>query len=233
MMGYRRKNATQQAKLVCVAILICGVTGEAQATPFKNLDFEWAVVGTPVEGELPASEALPYWANDNWDAGKVVYDDVSLGAVMVSVHDAKSRFMKPLGGAYSVLLQDSTSKSRIAWISQTGDIPDWAESITFVGEAVCGAPVLSLNGTVIPTWPLWVDPAVNASHGSLVTYTGDISAFAGNGNVELRFTSTGWNTLDDIEFAPDVVPEPSTLTLLAVGAFTAFARLLRRRLKLR
>jgi hypothetical protein len=82
-------------------------------------------------------------------------------------------------------------------------------------------PVVSLNGTVVPTSIYSVGPTVNAGDGPVDTYIGDIRAFSGQQNVELRFESNGWNTLDGIRFSTIVVPEPSTAVLLTVAALGA------------
>jgi hypothetical protein len=71
--------------------------------------------------------------------------------------------------------------------------------------------VTSLNGTVIPMSLYSVGPIIN--FGPVETFIGDIQPFAGQQNVELRFTGSG--VLDAIQF---VAPEPSTLLLLCVGA---------------
>lgn len=87
--------------------------------------------------------------------------------------------------------------------------------------------VVSLNGTAIPMRLYSVDDTVNSSWGPIKTYIGDISAFSDQQDVELRFTKLvqdpshpynyGVIDLDDIQFSTIVVPEPSSLLLLAIA----------------
>ncbi len=213
----------------CVAAYACaGVP--AAADPFQNLDFESALIGKPVNFQLPTSQALPYWTAQSAYPGKVVYDTIALDAAQVSIQDGLTpysgyqRIMYPLSGFYSVLLQsghDYLGTPTTSWISQTGDIPPDANSILFIGDD--GAPTVSLNGTVIPTSVYSVGPTLNSNHGPVDTYIGDIRAFSGQQNVVLTFESAGFNTLDNIQFSPTVVPEPSTLALLTIAALVALA----------
>ena len=92
---------------------------ETRAAAFQNLGFESAVIGTPVNYELPASQALPHWTSNNYynsQAGyqTVVYDTIALSSVCVSIHDGRSGNVgdfNPLQGSYSVMLQDGSSQS--------------------------------------------------------------------------------------------------------------------------
>ena len=72
-----------------------------------------------------------------------------------------------------------------------------------------------------------VGGTVNSGYmfGPVETWIGDISAFTGSANVELQFEklvhndpsdNSGYVNLDAITFSPIVVPEPSSLVLLAV-----------------
>jgi hypothetical protein len=62
------------------------------------------------------------------------------------------------------------------------------------------------------------------------TYIGDIRSFSGQQNVELKFESTAFNSLDDIQFSSTIVPEPCMLTLLTIGLLGGFAVGLTRRI---
>jgi hypothetical protein len=208
--------------------VVCWPASSA-ATPFHNLGFEFAVIDTPVNNEVPSSDAIPNWNIYSYDPGWVLYDQMSAGSYCVSIHDGKGGIFdfNPLQGQYSLLLQTQFGPTNIdAWISQTGDIPAGINSIMFLCDTV-SPPIVSLNGTVIPTSIYSVGPTVNASHGPVDTYVGDIRAFSGQQNVELRFESNGFNTLDGIRFSTVVVPEPTTLALLAIGAIGVLALVLR------
>jgi hypothetical protein len=201
------------------------------ATPLHNLGFESAVIDTPVNDEVPSSDAIPSWNVYSFDPGWVGYDTMSAGSYCVSIHDGKGGIFdfNPLQGQYSLLLQTQFGPTNIdAWISQTGDIAAGINSIMFLCDTV-SPPIVSLNGTVISTSIYSVGPTVNASHGPVDTYVGDIRAFSGQQNVELRFESNGYNTLDGICFSTVVVPEPTALALLAVAALVTFAHIVRRR----
>jgi hypothetical protein len=226
-----KRLAHGSVQIVGLATLfVVGWPASSAATALDNLDFESAVIGTPVTNQVPSSDAIPSWNAYSWDPGWVAYDAQALGTYCVSIHDGKGGKydFNPLQGQYSVLLQTQYGPTNIdAWISQTGDIPAGMNSIMFLSDWV--PPTLLLNGTVIPTSLYSVGDTVNASHGPVDTYIADIRAFAGQKNVELRFESNGWNDLDGIHFSRAIVPEPTTLTLLAVGSFGVFALVLRRR----
>ena len=206
--------------------------GQAAADSFRNLNFEWAVIGTPVDFQLPASEALPYWTNNNCYPGYVAYDTVALGSQAISIHDGLDPYdtgfvmYRPIQGRYSIILQNSYWGTH-AWISQTGDVPGDAHSLLFKSEFGGVGLAVSLNGTAIPMSVYSVGPVVNPGGGPVKTFIGDISAFSGQQNVELRFE--GGCMLDEIEFSSIVVPEPASLCLLAFGAIAACVYLITRR----
>jgi len=140
--------------------------------------------------------------------------------------------MYPLQGQYSVILQNGGSGEVLtpvdAWISQTGDVPSDARSLMFSTDYAYSCNiVVSLNGTAISTSLYSVGAVVNANGGPVQTYIGDISAFAGQQNVVLRFETVptgdpyrGAADLDAITFSPISVPEPASLVLLAAAFFS-------------
>jgi hypothetical protein len=219
--------------------LLLGAGLRADAEPFQNLDFESAFKSSsppsPPAAVL-ASLALPGWTSNNYKTGYVIYDNMTLDSVGVSIHDDRYQGIgdfQPLDGTYTLMLQTSTQwtspPNEPAYISQSGDIPSWARSITFLGEAAYGPPTLSLNGAVISTSVIDTGSTINQSHGAVEEYAADISDFTGQQNVTLCFESTGWNTLDDIEFSSAVVPEPSSPVLLATGVLLLALYLFHRR----
>jgi hypothetical protein len=223
------------AIVLAAAIASCGPDAAIGAA-FRNLDFESAVVGTPVYGERLASQAVPGWTTNNYDPGYVLYDTMALDSVCVSIHDGKSGSfgdLNPLDGRYSLLLQRSSlyavPPNEDAWIAQTGNIPNDATCLMFSTESNCGAGFLvaSLNGTAIPMSLYSVGDQINQNHGVVETFIGDIRLFAGQPNVELRFTGSG--TLDDIQFSSLIAPEPSALVLLVVAALAASVHVVHRR----
>ena len=123
----------------------------AMGLTFQNLDFESAVIGTPTNFELPASQAIPGWASNGFDGANVAYDTVSTGGTVVSIQDGRTpyglpAYMQPIQGSYSALLQydPSAPRPKPAWIAQTGDIPSYANSLMFESE-----------GTVVGLWGSW------------------------------------------------------------------------------
>jgi hypothetical protein len=215
---------------VMVAVALCG-PGEVLGTAFQNLDFESAIIGTPVNHELPASQAVPNWTTSHWHSGYVCYDDLSVGSTVVSLQDGLNPYhwgsvwMNPLQGSCSVLLQSGyNGPPEDAWISQTGDVPPDARSLMFNSDYISGGSlVVSMNGTPISMSVYSVGPIVNSNFGPVKTYIGDISAFSGRQNVALRFEAVPFDPpycnadLDAIQFSSISTPEPSSLVLLAVG----------------
>jgi hypothetical protein len=211
--------------------LLAGVAscapGVAVGASFENLSFESAVIGTPVNYELPTSQAMPGWVTNNWHEGYIGYDTLSTGATAVSIQDGlapygHAPYMYPIQGSYSVLLQTSYEGDD-AWISQVGDVPGYANSLMFMTESrVLGYAglVASINGTNIPVSLYSSGPVVNDDLGPVQTFIGDIRQFAGHNSVELRFTGDG--LVDAVQFSTIVVPEPSTIALLGMVALGLF-----------
>jgi hypothetical protein len=204
---------------------------------FTNLDFESAsITGAPPQSyELPTSQAMPGWTTNNFDVACVGYDGLSTGATAVSLQDGLyapgSLFVHPVQGSYSALLQYEMGYpgAQPAWISQTGDVPSYANSLLFETDANYGGEngwlTVSLNGTTLPMSLYAVGRVVDSSLGPVETFVGDVRAFTGQQNVALCFTGIG--VVDSIQFSSIVVPEPCSLVLLAsvlVAAGTACAR---------
>ena len=216
--------------LAAIAILSIGLP-EAEATPFRNLDFEEAVISqSPPAFAVPASEALPFWTCNNYWPGYVIYDEMALDGTFISVHDSQSQFVHPIEGNYSVMLQSDVSfippntyTMVNAFIAQTGDIPGDAKWLRFQSYGNYDLLVVSLNGVAIPMSEISAD-------GDVKTFAGDISAFA-NTTAELRFEllkpsyEFPFVVLDGIS-----VPEPSTFALLGIGATSLLLNTWRRRI---
>lgn len=180
---------------------------------FGNLDFESPNLPlTPVNFQVPISDALPGWVGyiggNPW--GLVVYNTVSLGDAAITLQGPGST--RPiLQGSYTVFLQPQfPSGSPVPSIAQTGTVPASAQSIRFyssyVGTSRPG--FVSFAGVTIPASLIENTP-------NYAIYGGDISAFA-NQSGELRFTGGGY--LDNIFFSNQAIPEPSALSLLALGS---------------
>ncbi len=97
---------------------------------------------------------------------------------------------------------------------------------------------MSLNGVVVPFTLYSTGGTVNSLYGAVKTYILDVSAYAGE-TVTLEFEkmvhdptnpgSHGIVDLDGIAFSTFVVPEPSSLILLAVGVLSLAGYCRRRR----
>lgn len=208
---------TKHLALVCLLVFIGATT--ARSAPFTNLNFEDAVL----PGDL-----LPGWDS----TGMLVnLNNVCLGSACVTLSETS------IEGDYSVFLQGGTSTRTGdlplvgAFISQTGDVPVSAKSITLLSLLPDSpfSPIISyenlqvsLGGSDVPLVPLEVT-------GNVIKLGGHIEAFAGD-NTELVISTLTpelggdelWAWLDDIQFSDQRVPEPSSLLLL-LGVATVWA----------
>jgi hypothetical protein len=163
-----------------------------------------------------------------------------LDSTGIGIYDANAPWV-PLGGGqlidgnYSIFLEAGSQLgpdviSANATLSQTGFVPLGTRSLSFL--AVTGGPFeVSLGGAALNL----VSSPVAGQRYSL--FQADVSAFAGQ-TVELDFTLFAANPydnnirgliLDDIQFSPNAIPEPSSLGLLALGIAVLGAWLLIRR----
>ncbi|HEX3799744.1 MAG TPA: hypothetical protein VH413_13695 [Verrucomicrobiae bacterium] len=218
-----------------IAVLSISVIarGNAQGS-FQNLNFASAAIpqGTPNGSFVPVVEALPGWSAyfGSSQQNSLLYNNLSTGSVEVALLDQNS----PVGGVipgnqYTVVLQaglNGVNGASTASIAQTGLIPSGSRSIIFTAAPPTGPGwSVMLGGQNIPVVP-------ESQQGSYVEYIGDISAFAGQTD-ELRFTADfsanklGGMVLDNIQFSPNLVPEPSVWSLILCG--TAFFGLTRKK----
>src|SRR5437588_5355164 len=191
---------------------------------FENLDFEAAVLPSPVPGFMPTSNALPGWAASPYgmsgpvvQTGFVLYNCQELDASAVGVWGPGGSY-EPLQGNYSVRLAGSTDGANhaSASISQTGHLPQNAQSVGFLAKPVSNIPGTFVGEPIfVVTFSAQAIPLVQI--GSTAAYdimSGDISGFAGQTG-ELVFTAApnhvGW--LDNIQ----IVPEPSSVSLFSAG----------------
>src|SRR5207302_1356673 len=102
------------------------------------------------------SNAIPGWTS--YIAGvpqtDIAYNDISLGAAWVSIHDMSDPSLV-LQGRYSVLLQPSFGgPPTSAAIGQTAQIPQGAQSVRFFGT---GGYTVTFAGQQIPLAALGAD----------------------------------------------------------------------------
>jgi hypothetical protein len=224
-------NTMRTRVLAGVIITFCQA---AYPKGFINLGFEAATIVRDPSGLYPAgvyaSSAIPGWTPTSILGSKdILYNDVFLGATGVSIFDRSGSF-PVINGAFSIQLYGGTGVTTGASISQTSLVPVDAVSILFKaqygnGGNPVGALLVSLGGQNIPFSAISTGPNYSL-------YGGDVSAFAGQLE-QLMFTAPpGVNNyweLDDIQFSPQSIPEPSVLGLSALGAFLLGWRLLGRR----
>jgi hypothetical protein len=195
----------------------------AQGT-FQNLDFEQAAIVPTGPGIFPlveAAPALPHWTAylGSTPLSIIVYNSISIGSPMVSIHDVMSPVVSTIQGSYSVALQHSVGGTpTTAAIGQTGSLPADAMSLVFSASPISSLTSLEQLQVTFAGNPISIFELGSTPGYSLVG--ADISAYAGLTG-ELRFTALptcGAFVLDRIQFSAQPVPEPSTCALLGLGA---------------
>lgn len=217
----------------CSLAAIFSLWGDAAGQGFVNLGFEnstlLVLVANPSGPLYITNATLPAWG---WSPhGNVGYSDpattitfnsIALDAAAVTLHGTNS-FRPALSGNYSILLQGGSQFSSPqfggAAVFQTGQIPATARSLIYLGSI---AFQVSFNGSSLSPVALYTVP----------THTRwgiDISPYAGQAG-ELRFAVPwlGSGMLDEIQFSPDPVPEPSALGLGILGIVLSAAAYARR-----
>jgi hypothetical protein len=213
-------------RIIQTIALIAAISGSAfaQSTGFANLNFELA------HNDLhdPAT-GLPYWRVGGTVVPPLVgeriffsYNSRALDSWAVSLHDGNNQFglgFIPISGRYSVFLQSGVASTMdfpngfygSASISQTATVPANANSILFSARQQFGQMELRMGGQSLPYYKL-------EDRGSYSIFGSDISAFAGTRS-ELMFRTPPDSTilLDDIQFSSQVIPEPTTLSLIGAG----------------
>ncbi|MGD0251556.1 MAG: PEP-CTERM sorting domain-containing protein [Verrucomicrobiota bacterium] len=212
MKTYLSKNT------LVISILIFG-SWASFSQGFVNMDFEDAIITPdPSSPYYPiavyASDAIPGWIATGCFLGSsdILYNGPSLGSTSVSILGTNG-FPPALNGNFSVDLYGGDT-APAASFSQTATVPVSTESILFKAQGGAGTLLVSLGGQNIPFFAL-------SSGSNYTLYGGDVSAFAGQ-NAQLMFSAleginNAWN-IDDIQFSPSSVPEPSEFALTALGA---------------
>ncbi len=205
---------------------------------FVNLNFEQASIAPAPPGYTPsdaynpisAASALPFWSvSEDSTISTAVWG--SPGALDETSVALVSGGYSPIQGNYSVQLSAYANAPsgyyRSSSISQTGFIPIGSLSIRFLiaspfqAGSIQPNPIVTLNGAPIALREM-------SQSGGVITMAGDVSAFAGN-TATLAFlcaatpggtfpANENYFNLDDIQFSPSSVPEPSGLALVALGA---------------
>jgi len=186
---------------------------------FVNLNFENAII-TPdpsspyYPNAVYASDAIPGWTATGFiGPNDILYNSASLGSTSVSILGT-SGFPPALDGNFSIYLYGGSTASS-ASISQTAVVPVSAASLLFEAQqSGTGTLQVSLGGQNISFFAL-------SSGANYTLYGGNIPSAFDNQSEQLMFSALEggnnfWN-IDDIQFSPSAVPEPSVLGLSALG----------------
>ena len=192
------------------AIFIISARGQG----FQNLDFESAqnLPGNPANGELvPTANALPGWtAYDGFLPGALALSDIYY------VSNTLGRAQNPELESGSLALSGNFSVGLygISAISQTGMVPDNAESLQFEAHITDNALSVALGAQSLSFSALSEGPGYTVYGANIPAgMDGQTEALT----FSLEFSSAG-TLLDNIEFSPTSVPEPSACALIGVGA---------------
>ena len=235
-MKTKPKCATIAASAFWSVAITFSLLQTVSAQGFINLNFEQASIAPAPPGYTPwdaanrisAASALPFWSvsEDSTICTAVWGSPIALDETSVAL---VSGTYPPIAGNYSVQLSAYANAPsgyyRSSSISQAGVIPAGTRSIQFLiaspYQNIQPNPIVTLNGAANALREI-------SQSGGVITMAGDVSAFAGN-TATLAFlcaaTSGGtfpanenYFNLDDIQFSPSSIPEPSGLALVALGA---------------
>jgi len=217
--------------------LLLEATGYSQS--FFNLDFEGATINRdPSSPYAPyavySSSALPGWTAyiSGVSQNEIIYDTVPLAAPEVTLQDHNG-FRQPPQGNYAVMLwgpfnpSENPAEHNTVAIGQAARIPLSSMSIEFFGDM--GGMQITFDGQPLNFVTLSTGSDYNV-------YGADVSAFAGQAGV-LMFTDPWYSNthggpgfIDSISFLSTAVPEPRTITFVALAAgLAATSRLLHKR----
>jgi len=228
-----------KAQVLLVVVAACSAF--AQGT-FQNLDFEQPTLllipGDPY-GSVQFAPAFPGWTGivGGISQSNALYNNLFLDSSGIAILDHGFRYAVILEGNFTAVLQAGPglgSQPADTTLWQTGLIPVGSQSLRFIAydDYFRGTFSVSMGGQTLALIPL--------SAGTNYTlYGADISAWAGKA-AQLSFTAfagpphvTGENALylDSIDFSDVAIPEPSVLTLAALGTLFLTWRL-RHRIRL-
>ena len=201
--------------IVWCTMSVAAAAAHGQGT-FQNLDFEDARIifeATGFVGDVATTNALPGWSAF---AGASQLSIVQFGVLggFFPVH----LYARTNGGSISgdfTLLLSWLGSSPDGSISQTGVIPADTQSLLFKSGT---PPLVSVNGENLLVAALTTSP-------DYIVYGTDISRFAGQTAslvFAAEFNTVAW--IDDIQFSPEPIPEPSVFALLLLGSGVLLCR---------
>ena len=214
------------------AAMVCAAPS-SHGQNFTDLNFESAQIipaSTNTDGSIniATANALPGWnALFGTNQLPLIPYDQSHGGIAPAVSLLGGSQDPPIDGNFDISLHGGS-------IVQTAMVPANAVSLFFDAAFGYSQPfTVSLDGQDLSYSA--IANGVNSSGLSYTVYGGDISAYAGQ--IETLTFSTGAGSsggiLDNIQFSPTPVPEPSTIPLscLSIGILILFPIV--RRLKLK
>ena len=210
--------------LIWLVVILANVLQRTLGQGFLNLDFESANLSAygDVPATVPTINAIPNWtayAYGNPLSG-VAFNGIAPVGAGVSILNTNNPFgLLQIQGAYFIFVQGSSGAkfAGSAALGQNGQIPSWAMSMTLLGALGTATTNVTFNGAFLP---MSANSIVFGSDGTTVAYgiySADVSAFAGQTG-ELLFTAyeNQGLILDNIQFSPSPVPEPSFLSLFGI-----------------
>jgi hypothetical protein len=215
-------------RIACFVAVSLAILRNASGQGFVNLNFEQTVIvsSSPSgygfnSGTANVTGWTEYngWSDSNYSGGmSIIYNNQPLDSPGVSL--VGTNYSSPaIQGKYSILLfggDTYNTPTNGASIGQTGQIPLTAESLTYWG--------LSYNNLQITFDGQALSFNAISSNANYTVYGADISAYAGQTG-ELLFTapfieiggpSYGGGVIDNIQFSPSPIPEPSELSLFGI-----------------
>lgn len=210
--------------VILVVLLLRGSMALGQST-FQNLDFETAQL-VPIPGDpnraVQFTAAFPGWSG--YVGGQLQTTTVpNFIPLSVPFPPPFPSFISIMGppaviggqGLYEVGFgagTDTTGSLIPVALVQTGQVPSDARSLQFLG-LYASAISIFLGGQQLSAVPLTENITSRRYYGV------DISPFSGQ-VVELRFQpGVGIDYLEDIQFSPQGIPEPSVFGLFALGSW--------------
>jgi len=203
-------------------LLASSWTGYGQG--FVNLDFEDATI-VPIPGypyHADANQALPGWTayRGSGQLTSIEYNSTPTGSTDVSILDPQC-YVSSLDGVYSVYLAGGVGAlATQATIKQTGTVPNSAQSIAFIAKhygPANGVLAITLGGQSIPFAVIASGSAYNEYGGSIPTALAGQSAELVFSALRTTVAGNDWE-IDNIQFSPVAIPEPSSLSVIALSA---------------
>lgn len=215
-------------RIACLAVASAALLRSASGQGFANLNFEQSIITSSSPSgygfdigtaNVPGWTEYYGWGDANYSGGaSLAYNNPTLDAPGVALVD-RANWYPAVEGSYSILLQGGTISGGHAYgatngaaLGQTGRIPSTAHTISFWAST-------SYNSGLQVTFNDQILSLVDISNSlNYAIWGADISSYSGQTG-ELRFTATypfGVSIIDNIQFSPVPIPEPSFLGLLVL-----------------